>query len=112
MQTIVGALLIAFAVLGAGRGISRSIYRSAIHMSEAITTSLDRLTSDVSTVITDVATALRDAASGSTDTTTADAINAQAQRLEDFDATLKTPAIEPTPGEPSPEPTPETSSEG
>lgn len=97
MQTIVGALLIAFAVLGAGRGISRSIYRSAIHMSEAITTSLDRLTSDVSTVITDVATALRDAADNSNDDATAEAINAQAQRLEDFDVTLKPPPENPMP---------------
>lgn len=98
MQTIVGALLIAFAVLLGARGISRSINRSATQMSEAITTALDRLTSDISTVITDVAQALRDAASGSTDTTTADAVNAQAQRLEDFDASLKAPPADTTTG--------------
>ncbi len=99
MPTIVGALLIAFAVLWAGRGVSRTINRSTTQMSEAVTTALDRLTTDVSNVITDVAQALRDAAGSTDDTPTAEAINAQAQRLEDLDASLKTP--------PAPEPAPE-----
>jgi DNA-binding ferritin-like protein len=92
----IGQLLIASAILGAAVLISRSLN----HMSEAVTTALDRLTTDISTVITDVAAAIRDAAGNSTDPATADAINAQAQRLEDFDASLHAPA-------PAPEPAPE-----
>lgn len=99
----IGQLLIASAVLGAGVLISRSLNR----MSEAVTTALDRLTTDISTIITDVAQAIRDAASNSTDPATADAINAQAQRLEDFDASLHTPADVSPPSEPAPEPAPE-----
>lgn len=91
----IGQILIASAILGAGVLISRSLNR----MSEAVTTALDRLTTDISTVITDVAQALRDAAGTSNDQATADLINAQAKRLEDFDASLKTP--------PAPEPAPE-----
>lgn len=89
MQTIVGALLIAFAVLWAGRGISRSINRSSTQMSEAVTTALARLSTDVSNVIADVAVALRNAADHSDDDATAAAINEQAQKLEDLDVSLK-----------------------
>jgi ABC-type transporter Mla subunit MlaD len=109
LPTIVGALLIALSVLLAGRGVSRTINRSTKQMSEAVTTALDRLTTDVSNVITDVAQALRDAAGSADDTPTADAINAQAKRLEDLDATLHSgggPVTEPAP-EPAPEPPPE-----
>lgn len=95
MPTIVGALLIAFALMGAAKQISRSINRSANQMSEAVTTALARLTTDVSNVITDVADALRNAAGGSNDGATADAILAQAQRLEDLDASLKAPPAPP-----------------
>lgn len=67
-------------------------------MTDELTTSIARLTTDVSTVISDVAQALRDAADTTDDTNAAAAINEQAQKLEDFDATLKAPPAPPVGG--------------
>lgn len=61
-------------------------------MSQALTDALNHLTTSVTNELAAVAEALRNAASGADDTATADAINAQAQRLDDFVGTLTPPA--------------------
>lgn len=57
-------------------------------MSEALTTAINRLTTEVSETLEDVAAALREAANNTGDQAAADAINAQADRLDAFQATL------------------------
>jgi outer membrane murein-binding lipoprotein Lpp len=57
-------------------------------MSEALTTAINRLTTEVTETLDDVAQVLRDIANNTGDQQAADAINAQADRLDAFQATL------------------------
>ena len=86
MPTIIGAALIALAILWSVR-----------KMSQAVTDALARLSTEVSETIADVAQKLADIAAGTDDTAAAAAINEQADKLNAFQETLITPTPEQAP---------------
>lgn len=89
MSTLAGAILIAAAIIW-------SFHR----MSQALTDAIARLSTEVSETLVDVVAKLTEIANGTDDTAAATAIQAQADRLDEFQKTVLAPS---TPTEPPPE---------
>lgn len=86
---------IAFALVGlavVGRYVFQPTNKELHLMSQRLTDAITSLTTEVSTVLADVAAELTAIAQGTDDSDDAEAIEAQAQRLRDMDATLPTHA--------------------
>lgn len=78
------AVLVSATTLLSALILARGIHR----MTQALTDAVNRLTIEVTETLDDVAQALRDAANNTDDEAAAAAINAQADRLDAFQATL------------------------